>query len=320
MKKTFSLFPIIGIMLITMMLVTAACTKKGEGVKPTVRIAENPWTSASTNAHIARILLQEQLGYPVKLVPIDGKGQWELLAGGNIHASLEIWPSGREEQIRRYMDEQKVVENIGLLGVVGKVSWYVPTYVVEEHPELATWEGFKDPRLAGLFKTSQTGSKGRFLAGDGSWVQYDRDIIHNLGLHLQVVWAGSESALLAELYKAYTRKQPILFYLWTPHAALAKYRLTPVKLPRYSDACYARAGRGGVACDYPPEVLFKVIWPGLKTMAPEAYQFLRNFNYTNDDQITMLAMVETEGKTTEEAARIWINKNKSKWKTWIPAE
>ena len=54
-------------------------------------------------------------------------------------------------------------------------------------PELATWEGFADPEQAKLFATAETGDKGQFLAGDPSWVQYDEEIIPNLGIAMQVV-------------------------------------------------------------------------------------------------------------------------------------
>ena len=55
---------------------------------------------------------------------------------------------------------------MGLLGPEAKIGWYVPTFVVDEHPELATWEGFKDPELAKLFATAETGDLGQFLMGD----------------------------------------------------------------------------------------------------------------------------------------------------------
>lgn len=295
-----------------------SCTAKQDTSKPVIRIAENPWTGSSINAHVAKIILEEKMGYPVEIVAVDGKAQWPALAEGSIHAGLEVWPSGREELIKHYIHDRKLVESIGLLGVVGKVNWYVPEYVVDKYPQLATWEGFMDQRLAALFKTALSDGKGQFLAGDKSWVQYDRDIIRNLGLELRVVQAGSEQAILDELDKAYRAKQPILFYFWTPHAVHSKYRLTAVKLPKYSDACYAKANQRGVACEYPPEILFKIVWPGLKTFAPDAYQLLKNFSYTNEDQIEMLAMVEHEGMSPESAARTWIEKNPDKWKPWLP--
>ena len=296
---------------------TAAPAAQPSGDKITIKLAENSWTGSSINVNVAKILLEEQLGYKVEIVTIDENAQWPALSSGDLSASLEVWPSGHADNVKKYIDEQKVVENLGPLGVVGKISWYVPSYVVEQHPELATWEGFKKPEDVALFKTAETGDKGQFLAGDPAWVQYDEDIIKNLDLNLQVVKAGSEQAVLAAVDSAYSRKEPILFYFWTPHSVHAKYKLTAVKLPDYSDSCYAKAKEGSVACDYPPDILFKIAWAGLKDKAPDAYQLLKNMKYTNDDQIAMLAQVDVDKKTAEQAARDWISKNEAVWKAWL---
>lgn len=286
--------------------------------KPLIKLAENPWSASAANVAVAKILLEEQLGYPVEVVTIDENAQWAAIASGDLHASLEVWPSGHAENIAEYIEKQKIVENGGPLGPIGKIGWYIPTYMLDEHPELATWEGFKDPENARLFATAETGDKGQFLAGDPSWVQYEDQIIPNLGLPLQVVVAGSEEALLAALDAAYSRQDPILFYFWTPHSIHARYDLTEVKLPPYSDECYAKADQGGIDCDYPPDILFKIFWVGLKDYAPEAYTFLKNFNYSTEDQIQLIAAIELDGKSAEEAAREWIAANEAKWKAWLP--
>lgn len=306
-------------------LVTTACVaptppqqEEAAAPKPVIKLAENPWSASRINVAVAKIILEEEMGFPVEVVTLDENAQWAALANGDIHASQEVWPSGHAENIQQYIEEQGVVEDAGPLGVVGKIGWYIPSYLLDEHPELATWEGFTDPENAALFSTAETGDKGQFLAGDPSWVQYDADIIKNLGMNLEVVVAGSEEAVLAALDSAASRQEPILFYFWTPHSIHAKYDLTEVELPEYSDECYAKAETGGIDCDYPADVLFKIFWSGFKDYAPEAYQFLKNFNYTNEDQIEMIADVELEDKTVEEAARAWLEKNEDEWKTWIP--
>ena len=307
------------LMLAALLLAACGGSSATSAAKIPLKLAENAWTGSSINVNVAKILLQEKLGYKVEIVTIDENAQWAALGNGDLSASLEVWPSGHADNVKKYVDDQKVVENLGELGVVGKISWYVPTYVVDQHPELATIDGFKKPEDAALFKTAETGEQGQFLAGDPSWVQYDEDIIKNLGLNFKVVRAGSEQAVLAAVDSAYSRKEPILFYFWTPHSVHAKYKLTAVKLPDYSAACYEKAKSGGVACDYPPDVLFKIAWSGLKDKAPDAYQFLKNMKYSNDDQIGMIAAVDTDKKTAEQAARDWINSHESVWKAWLPA-
>ena len=199
----------------------------------------------------------------------------------------------------------------------GLIGWYVPSFVIEAHPELATWEGFQNPELAALFATAETGDKGRFLAGDPSWTQYDADIINNLGMNMEVVTAGSEEALLAEVSSAITREQPVVFYFYEPHAIFNRFDLTQVELPAYTDECYAEAETGGVACAYPSDELFKIFSTGLAEKDPAVHTLLSNMNYDNQAQITMLAAVE-DGQSVTDAAQAWLDANESVWQAWLP--
>ncbi len=218
-----------------------------------------------------------------------------------------------------FIDGGGGVVNAGLLGPVGKISWYIPTYMVDQNPELKTYEGFQNPELAALFATAETGDKGQFLGGDPSFVQYDGDIITNLGMDLEVVFAGSEEALLGALDAAYTRQDPILFYFWTPHSVHNSFDLTAVELPAYSDECYATPDAGTVNCDYPEDVLFKIAWDGLQEASPDAFTLLSNLSYSTADQISMIAEIDEEGKTADEAAASWIAANESVWQAWLPS-
>lgn len=163
------------LLLTTLMLLAifvAACappaSQPAAAEKPVIKFAENPWSGSAVNVAVAKILLEEQMGYPVEVTTLDENAQWTALATGDLHASLEVWPSGHAENVAEYIDGQKVVENGGLLGPVGEIGWFTPKYMIDQHPELATWEGFADPELAKLYATAETGDKGQFLAGDRS--------------------------------------------------------------------------------------------------------------------------------------------------------
>ena len=145
----------------------------------TLKLAVNPWTGSAVDANVAKILLEEKLGYTVQLVEIDEFAQFPALASGELDATLEVWPSGHAENYATYITQQKTVEDLGALGVVGKIGWYVPTYLVQQNPSLATWEGIKTNTA--LFQTAATGTKGQFLQGDPTWVYRDAEIIAALG-------------------------------------------------------------------------------------------------------------------------------------------
>ncbi len=144
---------------------------------------------------------------------------------------LEVWPSGHAADYETYITGKGSVVDIGKLGPSAKIGWYVPTFVIDEHPELATWEGFQDPELAGLFATAESGDLGQFLMGDPSYVTYDEQIIANLELPLKYVVAGSEAALITAIEQAEADKTPLLLQFWQPHWLQSKVDLTEVTLP-----------------------------------------------------------------------------------------
>ena len=315
---------VIALLLAVLALVAVSCGNDDDsrGSQSTITIAVNGWNGAAANSAVAAQLLESELGYDVVRVDIDENAQWPAINTGDIDVSLEIWPSGHAQDVVDFIDNPDAnIDNAGLLGPVGKIGWFIPTYMVDQYPELATWEGFSNPELAGMFATAETGDLGQFLGGDPSFVQFDEAIINNLGLPLQVVYAGSEAAILAAVDSAYSRQEPVLVYLWTPHSAFNNYDLTNVLLPEYTDACGEAAASApeDVDCDYPADVLFKIINSDLAENAPDADAFLRAMNYTSADQISMLAAIENDGLSVDDAAAQWIEANESVWSAWLPS-
>jgi glycine betaine/proline transport system substrate-binding protein len=121
-------------LLITVMLllavVVAAC---GGGEETTIVLAENPWDGSAANTAVAKILLEEEMGFPVEVRSLDEGATWPAIAAGDVHANLEQWPSGHGADIETYIDSGQIVD-AGPLGVVGKIGWWLPTYMVEANP------------------------------------------------------------------------------------------------------------------------------------------------------------------------------------------
>ena len=306
---------------LAMMLAVAACSSSGKSedeAKPTIKLAQNNWLTSELNVAVAKILLEDEMGYPVEATLYDPGDMFPALESGDLHAVPEIWPSARVQEIKDYT-ERGAAENGGPLGVVGIQGWFMPRYVLDKYPMLATWKGLQDPELAALFRTPETGDKGQLLLVDPEWAVHGPELIKGLDLPFQDVYAGSEEAVIAAVDEAYGKQEPILFYFWTPHTIFAQYDLVIVELPKYSEGCAdTEAETGSRDCSFPPDVLLKLFSADLSDYAPDAHQFLKNFKYTNEDQIMMLGLVEIQGKTVEEAARTWIEQNENVWRAWIP--
>ena len=324
------------VLIMALALFTAACSDVESAVDPggettggggtpadcgsdTVKVAVNPWTGSAVNANIAKVLMEQELGCTVELVDIDEFAQFPALSTGELDATLEVWPSGHAKDYKQYIEGNQGVIDGGELGVVGKIGWYIPTYLLDQYPELATWEGLNEN--ASLFATPETEPKGQLLDGDPSFVSYDKEIVENLGLDFEVVVAGTETAELAALDKAYTAEEPILFYFYTPQWANAKYDLTAVELPAFDDQCAeaALSDGEGYDCEYPEDVLYKAFNEGLEEKAPAAFAFLSAMSYTNEDQNAVALEIEEGGSEPADAAQAWVDANSDTWQAWVDA-
>lgn len=284
----------------------------------TINIAVSPWLGSEANVAVAKLLLEQKLGYTVKTTNIDEYAQFPALSNGDLDATLEVWPSGHAKDYTKYIQANNGVVDGGVTGVTGQIGWWIPTYMLTAHPELATWEGLKTD--AALFKTAESGSAGQILDGDPSYVTYDQSIADNLGLNLKVVYGGSESAEIAALDAAYQKQAPILMYFWTPHWAQQKYDLTMITLPTVTPACTAAAANDAskYACAYPQDNLYKAFNSNLQTKAPAAFAFLSAMKYTNNDQ-NGIALDLYNKMSDQAAAQKWIDANPTVWQPWVDA-
>jgi glycine betaine/proline transport system substrate-binding protein len=284
----------------------------------TIKLAVNAWVGAEANANVAANLLQDELGYTVELVKIDEFEQFPALASGDLDATLEVWPSVHPKDYKNYIKAEAGVIDAGLLGVVGQIGWFLPSYLVDENPDLATWEGLKGNES--MFATAETEPSGQLVDADPAFGSYDQQIADNLGLDFEVVYAGSEAAELTALKAAVADEKPILMYFWTPHWVHAKYDLTMVELPEITPACEEAAADNveEYACGYPPDPLYKAFSADLESKAPAAFAFLSAMEWTNDDQ-NGVALAISEKTDGADAAQTWIDANPDVWQSWVDA-
>ena len=284
----------------------------------TINFAINPWDGSAANVAVAEYLLQNKLGYSVSDKNINEFAQFKALSNGDLDATLEVWPSVHPDDYKNYIQNGNGVVDGGQLGAIGQIGWFVPTYMLQDHPDFATWEGLKGNEM--LFQTADSGNAGEILDGDPSYGTYDQAIADNLGLNFKVKYAGSEAAELTELDTAYTAQKPILMYLWTPHWAMGKYDMTLVKLPDVTPACTDAAANNpdAYACAYPEDDLYKAFSDQLQTKAPAAFAMLSAMQWTNDDQNGVAAAIH-DGTDPQEAAQTWVDAHPDVWQPWVDA-
>jgi glycine betaine/proline transport system substrate-binding protein len=290
---------------------SAAASGAAGGTKGTVNIAINPWVGYEADAAVVGYLLKEKLGYKVEEKNLKEEISWQGFESGDVDVVLENW--GHDDLKKTYIDQKAVAVNAGPTGNKGIIGWYVPPWLATAHPDILDYNNLN--KYADQFKTTESGNKGQLLDGDPTYVTNDEALVTNLNLNFKVVYAGSEAALIEAFRTAETQKKFLIGYFYEPQWFLAEVPLKRVKLPPYTAGCDADPKK--VACDYPDYILDKIVSKKFADGGGDAYTLVKNFSWTNDDQNSVSASINS-GKSHDEAAKIWVDANEATWKAWIP--
>lgn len=285
-----------------------------------IKLTLHDWTGQLITTQIMGEVLK-QAGYNVEYVQADYLAQFAGLETGDLHVAMEMWETtGREA-----MDAATAtgrVENLGPTGMEAIEEWWYPAYMAERCPGLPNWEALKDPACAEAFATAETAPKGRYLGGPVTWGGFDDERVEALELPFEVIHAGTDAALFAELESAIQREAPVLLWVYAPHWAPAKYEGAWVEFPEYTEECYNDPSWGlnpdmAYDCGKPRGPIWKVAWAGVKDKWPGAHAAITAFSVDNDEMGAMITEVDLNGGTVEAVVSDWMAANEARWKAWI---
>jgi glycine betaine/proline transport system substrate-binding protein len=299
---------------------SSAASWAGAESQDPIKITLHDWTGQFITSKIMGTVLQKA-GYNVEYVQADYLAQFAGIETGDLTLAMEIWATTGQEALNAAVATGKV-ENLGETGMAAKEEWWFPEYMKEKCPGLPDWKALKEPACAEAFSTPETAPKGRYLSGPVTWGGFDEERVAALDLPFEVVHAGTDAALFAELESAYQRKAPIMLWIYSPHWAPAKYKGEWVQFPEYEPACYTDP-KWGINpdathdCGKPHGPIWKAGWVGIKDKWPGAYKAIKAFTISSDEMNAMVGLVDLDGKTVEDVVADWVAKNEATWKTWI---
>ena len=274
-------------------------------------VAINPWVGYEASAHVVGYVASSELGCDVEYKPVKEEIAWQGMGNDEIDVVIENW--GHDDLKKKYVEDQGTAQVAGSTGNIGVIGWYIPPWMVEQYPDITDWKNLN--KYADMFKTSESGGKGQFLAGDPSFVTNDEALVKNLDLNYEVVYAGSEAALIQAFRQAEKNKEPMLGYFYDPQWFMSEVQLVKIDLPAYEEGCDADAEK--IACDYPEYDLDKIVATDFVESGSPAYDLVSNFNWTNDDQNIVAKYIAQDGMDAEEAAKKWVDENPDKVQAWI---
>lgn len=274
-------------------------------------IAINPWVGYEANAAVIAYVAEKDLGCDVTKKDLKEEIAWQGFGSGEVDAVVENW--GHDDLKAKYIDGQKTAVLAGETGNKGVIGWFVAPWMATKYPDILDYKNLN--KYADLFKTSESKGKGQFLSGDPSFVTNDAALIQNLDLNFEVVYAGSEAALIQAFRDSEKSQKPILGYFYDPQWFMSEIPLKKIALPEYTPGCDADPKK--VACDYPVYILDKIVSKKFADANGPAYKLVKNFTWTNDDQNVVAKMITEDKMTPEEAAKKWVEANPDKVKAWL---
>jgi glycine betaine/proline transport system substrate-binding protein len=287
--------------------------RKSASNQGTVTIAVLPWVGYEANAAVVSTILETRLNYTVVLKQMTSVTAWAALEQGEIDVILENWD--RVVEKRRLIDELHLAVSAGTTGNTGVIGWYLPIWMIQDYPDILDWRNLN--RYASLFASPTSGGKGEFLQSDPNYYNYDLALISTLNLNYQVRVSGSEAATVDMALAATQERKPLLFYFWEPHYLFQRFHFAKIQLPEYTDGCYSNPSK--VACGYPVEHLDKIVTSRFAASGGRAYQFIKNFNWTNPDQ-NEVANYLVEKASYRTAALTWMEAHPDSWSSWLPPD
>ncbi|MFF8276327.1 ABC transporter permease/substrate binding protein [Streptomyces lateritius] len=243
-----------------------------------------PWDEGIASTFLWKELL-ERRGYEVETRQLEAGALYTGLAGGQIDFQTDAWlPVTHAQYWEKYRNK---LEDLG--------SWYGPTSL-----ELSVPSYMKGVDSLDDLKGRSGEFKGRIIGIEPSagmmGILKDK-VLNDYGLKGEYkVVDGSTPGMLAELKRAYDKKEPVVVTLWSPHWAYSTYDLKKLKDPKGSwgkgDGVHTLARKGFTADN------------------PEVGTWLKNFELTEKQLTDLEAAIQQSGKGKEqEAVRGWLEKN-----------
>ncbi|MDG9720574.1 ABC transporter permease/substrate binding protein [Streptomyces sp. DH24] len=247
-------------------------------------VAWFPWDEDIAVTYLWKNVL-ERRGYRLNLKQMDVGPVYTGLASGDLDLNFDAWLPYAQ---KNYWDQHK--DRLNDLG-----TWYEPTSL-----ELAVPSYVKDVESLADLKGKADRFDGKIIGiepGTGEMNLLKKDVLPGYGLDKEYkVVDGSTPAMLAELKRAYAKKEPVVVVLWSPHWAYSQYELTKLKDEK------KLFGEGNTI-----RTISSAKFP---EQYPQLTKWIKGFRMSEDELGTLEAEINERGQGhEEEAVAAWLEEH-----------
>ncbi|WP_297281178.1 glycine betaine ABC transporter substrate-binding protein [uncultured Anaerococcus sp.] len=258
--------------------------EQGSEKKGDVELAMVEWDTEIASTNVVKTVL-EDMGYNVKITPLDNAIMWNAVATGDADGMVAAWlPATHGEQYEEYKDQ---VDDLGANLEGARIGLVVPEYMDVNSIEDLSDEA--DKNITGI-------EAGAGVVGAAERALEDYDNLSDWELT-----PSSSGAMVTALGEAIDNKEDIVVTGWSPHWKFATYDLKYLEDPK------------GTFGD--KEEIKTMARKGLEDDMPEVYKVLDNFNWSIDDMESVMLQI-SQGSDPADAAREWVDANQDKVSEW----
>ena len=283
-----------------------------------VSITEMNWASAQVVTSVASFIMEQGYGCDVSVIPSDTVPAVTSVAeNGEPDIVTELWLNSAGESYLSLEKEGKIERLAKVLDPGGIEGWWIPTYLAEKHPELKTIEGImENPELVGSSFNNCPDGWGCRVVSD--------NLVRALNLEdsgITVFNHGSGETLASSMASAVQDEQPWFGYYWGPTVPLGKYDMTRVNLGEYKAEVHqknqtANADNPGVS-EFPAATILTSVTTDFKDREPEVTEMLRKMTFKTETMSAILAWMDSNNASGEEAAVYYLSNNRDEWSSWL---
>ena len=294
-----------------------------------VTIAEMNWNSAALMANVDQYILQHGYGCDAQLVTGDTMPTGtSMIEKGEPDVAPEMWANALREALDKGVAEKRLRYAGDSLSDGGEEGFWVPAYMVEKDPTLATIAGIKEN--VGLFKHPEDPEKSMFMGCPAGWnCQISAaNLFSALDLEeagFSLVDPGSGAALAGAIAKAYERQEAWFGYYWAPTAVLGKYKMVKIDFGSGVDKAHYMECISKEGCAdpkptmYPPSSVQTVTTESFASSAPEAFDYFTKRAFSNEQMNGLLAWMEDNQADGKTAAEHFLKTQRPVWSNWVSA-
>ncbi|BBL79914.1 hypothetical protein RxyAA322_17680 [Rubrobacter xylanophilus] len=292
---------ILPVLLVAVVLLAAGCGASSQVAARSqddrIDIAYTGWPEDAAIVGVTGALL-EDLGYEVRVHRVGQSEAIDGVASGRYDVFGDVWVpvheelldragEGRENPLDGRLDELDLL-NSWVVGVT-RSSLAVPSYVGINRVDEIEGSGVKRALV--------------LAPGASALGPLPEEALSRWGLEVEEY--GSAAAMLEEVGRLYSRREPFVFLAWAPHWMNREYEITYLEDPGYALG----------SLTLPAEIRI-ITRRGMEEQQPLAHALIDTIVLTQS-QVEDVQLAIREAGGPEEGARRWLAANRDLRSTWL---